>query len=67
MMCPSFLSQYDQTSNVVSPKTRAWHLPSIKGKPNKKTMNEKIQRFGGFPSIANAIKEFSQITIKMGI
>jgi hypothetical protein len=30
-------------------------------------MNEKIHRFGGFPSIAKAIKEYSQIAIKMGI
>jgi hypothetical protein len=30
-------------------------------------MSEKIHRFGGFPSIAKDIKEYSQLAIKMRI
>jgi hypothetical protein len=30
-----------QTFNLVSPRTKACNLPSIRGKPNKKTTNKK--------------------------
>jgi hypothetical protein len=52
---------FDQTSkqtfDLVSPRTKACNLPSIRGKPNKKTTNKKRQISRESPSILRAIKK----------
>jgi hypothetical protein len=60
---------FDQTSkqtfDLVSCRTKACKLPSIRGKPNKKATNEKRQIFKEFPSILRAIKKNTQIAKEM--
>jgi len=60
---------FDQTSkqtfDVVSPKTKACNLPSIRGKPNKKTTNKKRQISRESPSIVRAIKKIHKLQKKM--
>jgi hypothetical protein len=55
---------FNQAFDVVSPRTRACNLPSIKGKSNKKITNRKICLFRG-PLIIEAIKKKSQTTEEM--
>jgi len=60
---------FDQTSkqtfDLVSPRTKACNLPSIRGKPNKKTTNKKRQISRESPSILRAIKKNTQIAKEM--
>jgi hypothetical protein len=51
---------FNQAFDIVSPRTRACNLPSTIGKPNNKVTCKKRCLFGEFPSIAEAIKEYSQ-------
>jgi hypothetical protein len=52
---------FNQSFDIVSFRTRACNLPSTKGKPNKKTTSKKWCLVGESPSIAKAIKKYSQI------
>ncbi len=50
---------FDQTFDIVAPKTKACNLLGIKGKPNKKTIRKKQRLSRESVSIAKAIKEYS--------
>jgi hypothetical protein len=50
---------FDQTFDIVSPKTRACNLLGIKGKTNKKATNKKQCLSGGSLPIVKTIKEYS--------
>ncbi len=54
-----------QTFDLVSPRTKACNLPSIRGKPNKKATNKKRQISRESPSILRAIKKYTQIAKEM--
>ncbi len=55
---------FDQTSkqtfDVVSPRTKACNLPSIRGKPNKKATNKKKQVSRESPFIVTTIKKYTK-------
>jgi hypothetical protein len=50
----------NQAFDIVSPKTTACNLPSTTGKPSNKVTCKKRCLSGESPSIAEAIKEYSQ-------
>jgi hypothetical protein len=52
---------FDQTYDIVSPRTKACKLLGTSSKPNKKTISKKQCLFRESPSIAKTIKEYSQI------
>jgi hypothetical protein len=56
----TFHQTSEQASNVMSPKTRAYNLPSVRSKPNKKVTNNKRHLFGRSLSIVETIKECTQ-------
>jgi hypothetical protein len=57
---PNYTS--NQTSTIVSPKTRACNLPGTKGKPNKKATSKKRCLSRESLSIAKTIKKYSYTT-----
>jgi hypothetical protein len=54
---------FNHAFDIVSPRTRACNLPSIKGKSNRKITNRKIRIFKG-PSIIEAIKRIHKLQKK---
>jgi hypothetical protein len=52
---------FDQTYDIVSPRTKACQLLGTSGKPNKTTTSKKRCLFKESLSIAKTIKEYSQI------
>jgi hypothetical protein len=58
---------FNQASDLVSPRTRACNLPGTIDKPNNKITHKKRCLSGESPSIAEAIKEYSQTAKELEI
>jgi hypothetical protein len=58
---------FDQTFDIVSPKTRACNLLGTRNKPNKKATSKKWCFFRESPSLAKAIKEYSHIAKELDL